>query len=55
MSYKLLKNSFTGKVDNVKYYESGNPEVKIIPFAQDNADYQEYLEWSKTNTPEDAD
>tara|TARA_R100000458_G_scaffold36527_1_gene33982 strand:+ start:1074 stop:1241 length:168 start_codon:yes stop_codon:yes gene_type:complete len=55
MSYKLLKNSLTGKVDNVKYYESGNAEVKIIPFDQDNTDYQEYLEWSKTNTPEEAD
>ena len=26
-----------------------------IPFAPSNTDYQEYLEWAKTNTPEEAD
>ena len=27
----------------------------FIPFDEDNTDYQEYLEWAKTNTPEAAD
>ena len=26
-----------------------------IPFDEANSDYQEYLEWAKTNTPEEAD
>lgn len=26
-----------------------------IPFDENNRDYQEYLEWAKTNTAEDAD
>jgi len=26
-----------------------------IPKDPDNTDYQEYLEWAKTNTPEEAD
>ena len=27
----------------------------VIPFHKDNRDYQEYLEWAKTNTAEEAD
>ena len=56
MSYKLLKNIYTEVVGAVKYYESGNPEVKIIPFETDNTDYQEYLKWVEAgNTAEAAD
>ena len=56
MSYKLLKNTYTGVIDSVKYYESGNSEVKIIPFATENADYQEYLKWkSDGGVPDAAD
>jgi len=29
--------------------------ISTIPFAQGNSDYQEYLEWAKTNTTEEAD
>jgi len=29
--------------------------VCMIPLDQDNTDYQEYLEWSKTNTVEEPD
>ncbi len=44
----------SGKVNQVKT-ESGNI-VRIIPFSEENTDYQEYLEWvSKGNTPEEAD
>ena len=29
--------------------------ISCIPMVEDNRDYQEYLEWAKTNTIEDAD
>ena len=29
--------------------------VASIPFDPDNLDYQEYLEWAKTNTADPAD
>ena len=51
--YKLIKNPVSGVVDQVSK-ESDNIK-KIIPFVDDNIDYQEYLEWAKTNTPEEAD
>ena len=51
--YKLIKNRMTGLVDQVSK-ESDNIK-KIIPFVDDNIDYQEYLEWAKTNTAEEAD
>tara|TARA_B100000945_G_C20281006_1_gene548599 strand:+ start:118 stop:468 length:351 start_codon:yes stop_codon:yes gene_type:complete len=53
ITYKLennLKNnliSITKKVD-------GN-QVMSIPLDPDNIDYQEYLEWAKTNTADPAD
>lgn len=50
--YKLIKN-LDGVVDCVKK-ESGN-ELTIIPFVAENTLYQEYLEWAKTNTAEEAD
>ena len=51
--YKLIKNPITGVVDQVKT-QTGN-SVQIIPFAETNTDYKEYLEWAKTNTAEEAD
>tara|TARA_R100000388_G_C7129440_1_gene104722 strand:- start:79 stop:258 length:180 start_codon:yes stop_codon:yes gene_type:complete len=51
--YKLVKNQLTGVVDQVKT-KNGNG-VLIIPFDEANTDYQEYLEWAKTNTAEAAD
>ena len=51
--YKLRKNPITGVVDFVsKKIEGG---TIIIPFIEENIDYQEYLEWSKTNIAEAAD
>ena len=29
--------------------------LNVIPFDESNTDYQEYLEWAKTNTAEAAD
>jgi len=51
--YKLIKNSFTDQIDQVKT-QVGNV-ITIIPFDEANTDYQEYLEWAKTNTAEEAD
>ena len=50
--YKLIKNT-DNKIDAVKK-QIGN-QVIVIPFSTDNTDYQEYLEWAKTNTAEAAD
>ena len=51
--YKLQKNFITETVDSVNKSVQGG--TMSIPFAEDNTDYQEYLEWAKTNTPEEAD
>ena len=49
MTYKLIKNSITGKVDSVKLTDSSTDVVICIPFDEDNADYQEYLEWIQSS------
>jgi len=57
MTYKLIKDPRTGKTDKcIKYTDSTNV-VKFIPYSEDNADYQEYLEWLKIdgNVPEETD
>jgi len=52
--YKLIKgNPLKDVVDQVSK-ESNNLKV-VIPFDEANTDYQEYLEWAKTNTAEAAD
>ena len=51
--YKFVKDLMTDKVVAVKT-QTGNL-VNIIPLNDDNTDYQEYLEWAKTNTAEEAD
>ena len=50
--YKLVKD-IDGNTNMVKK-QTGN-EMTIIPFDEANSDYQAYLEWAKTNTPEEAD
>jgi len=52
--YKLVKNPFSGKAESVKTVDSDS-NTKFIPFDEANTDYQAYLEWAKTNTPEEAD
>tara|TARA_R100000152_G_C6748299_1_gene171906 strand:- start:359 stop:547 length:189 start_codon:yes stop_codon:yes gene_type:complete len=54
--YKLLKNPL-GVVDSVmtKTGDSEPYKITIIPFVNDNTQYQKYLEWAKTNTAEEAD
>ena len=52
--YKLGKNPLTGVVDQVT--KESNGKKLIIPFIDDNADYQEYLAWvAEGNTAEAAD
>ena len=50
--YKLQKNPITGVVDSVNKSVGGG--TISIPFDNDNTDYQEYLEWAKTNTADEA-
>ena len=39
----------------VNYLTSEQQMTGLFPIAEDNTDYQEYLEWAKTNTAEAAD
>ena len=53
LTYKLIgKDPRTGEEANVIIRTTDGTQ---IPKAVDNTDYQEYLEWAKTNTPEAAD
>ena len=55
--YKFVKDSTTGEIACIKT-QTGDSEpyqVIIIPLDENNTDYQEYLEWAKTNTAEDPD
>ena len=54
MSYKLTKYQKTDGtyINKVVIRLSDNA---FIPFDEANTDYQEYLEWAKTNTAEAAD
>ena len=55
MTYKLIKDPFTNKVQSVRLTKTDSNIILIIPFDEANTDYQEYLEWAKTNTAEAAD
>ena len=51
MSYKLLKDSDGNPLKAVRR----TTDNAQIPFDEGNIDYQEYLEWSKTNTADPLD
>ena len=52
-TYKQIKDSLTNEVstDSILRKEDN----ACIPFDEANSDYQEYLEWAKTNTTENID
>lgn len=54
-TYTWVKDPFTNTEDSLKRQdEDGN--VAIVPVAEDNRDYQEYLDWvAEGNTPLPAD
>ena len=54
MNYKLFKDIFTNET-NLVLRTDDNGIKSYIPFDEANSQYQEYLEWAKTNTPEEAD
>tara|TARA_Y100000401_G_C8207119_1_gene166550 strand:+ start:426 stop:596 length:171 start_codon:yes stop_codon:yes gene_type:complete len=56
MTYKLIKDSMLGTINQVRFTDPDG-HVKLIPFMEDNVDYQEYLEWKAIdgNEPEAAD
>ena len=49
-TYKLIKDPVFNNVTSVL-----NDSSYHVPFDPDNTDYQEYLEWAKTNTADPAD
>ena len=49
--YKLRNSTFHNYQKEVIRKSDG----AVIPFDEGNKDYQEYLEWAKTNTAEAAD
>jgi len=51
--YKFYKDSCTNQ--NCGVEKINGTEKICIPFDEANTDYQEYLEWAKTNTAEAAD
>jgi len=49
-TYKLIKDPIDNTVRSVLKDSS-----YFVPFDEANSDYKAYLEWAKTNTPEEAD
>ena len=52
--YKLVNNE-DGVTMCIKNYDTDTGSYLSIPLDEANTDYQEYLEWAKTNTAEAAD
>ena len=53
--YKLFKDPITKAENKIVLKILENGAILNIPFDEANTDYQEYLEWAKTNTAEAAD
>lgn len=52
--YKLQQHSSESEPSSVTLND-GSGVILNIPFDPENIDYQEYLEWAKTNTADPAD
>ena len=52
MTYKLSSTDHTGEAPETILRKTDGVQ---IPKDEANTDYQEYLEWAKTNTAEEAD
>mgnify|MGYP001252174203 CR=1 FL=1 len=53
--YKLV-NGFFGDPGCIKHYDTEDGPYIIIPYCEDNTDYQEFLAWkAEGNEPEPAD
>ena len=56
MAIKYKKRNYEGKFDSIYMYDDADSSVNwSIPIDEANRHYQDYLEWAKTNTIEDAD
>ena len=53
--YKLYKITIFDGTTETGVTDTEASPIKNIPFDPANSDYQEYLEWAKTNTPDPAD
>ena len=56
MTIKYKKMNYNGVFDSLLKTDDADSTVYLsIPLEPANTDYQEYLEWAKTNTAEEAD
>ena len=55
IKYKFYKDHPVFGEQKMIQRTTDNGIISCIPFAEGNTDYQEYLEWAKTNTAEAAD
>ena len=53
--YKLYNSTLDGVTTQYILKSHGENMLKNIPLDAANTDYQEYLEWAKTNTADPAD
>ena len=55
MNYKFYKLPDGTQADDAVLKITSEGKVSTVPFDKGNTDYQEYLEWTKTNTTEAVD
>ena len=53
--YKQVKDPMTGEICTTNIEKRIDGKIWYIPCDPNNTDYQEYLEWAKTNTAEPAE